>query len=195
LVPHILILAAASLLLAPVLIFREVANPAYEPARTFADRMEHAYRAVNAEEAEITDFAISKDGFEGGLFTIDRGGVVADYRLLVGVFEDDCYLVRWRQGRAPFVARLLPRYPCAAGDPALSFDPAGFEAVAINTSAEDPPSWEGVLPAQIQIATWVLPAVIALLYIVLRQLVSLSLVFIRGVPTRPVDVELIDNTD
>jgi hypothetical protein len=40
----------------------------------------------------------------------------------------------------------------------------------------------------------VLPAVIVLIYIVLQQLVSLSLVLIRGIPPRRVSVERIDET-
>jgi len=193
-VRHTLILAAASLVLMPVLLFREVANPAYGPARTFADHIEGAYRAVNAGEAEVTDFSLISDGFEGGVFTIDRGGVVADYQVLTGEHEGDCYVVRWRQGRVPFVARLLPRYPCALGEPALSFNPAEFEALAHNTSGNSPLDWDPVLPPQIKIATWVWPAAIALFYVVLQQLVSLSLVFIRGVPRRPMNVERIVQT-
>ena len=191
---HTLILAAAFLMLAPVLIFREVANPDYGPARDFADQIERAYRALNAGEAMITDFSIDSDGFEGGVFEIDRGGVVADYLVLTGEHEGDCYVVRWRRDNVPFVARLLPRHPCVPGDQTLSFNPADFEALGSNTSADGPLGWVRVLPPETQIATWVLPAVIVLIYIVLQQLVSLSLVFIRGIPPRPVSVERIDET-
>ncbi len=193
-VRHTLILVGASLVLMPVLIFREVANPDYAPAREFADHLETAYRAINAEEAEITDFSLSSDGIQGGLFEVDRGGVVADYSVLTGEHEGDCYVIRWRQGRVPFVARLLPRHPCAPGDPALSFDPAGFEALGNNTDLDGPLDWGRVLPPEVQTATWALPAAIALLYIVLQQTVSLSLVSIRGVPTRRVNVERIDES-
>jgi hypothetical protein len=191
---HTLVLTFAILVLTPVLIFRERANPDYAPARAFADHMEDAYRAINAGEASITDFSLSLDGFEGDAFVVDRGGVVADYQVLTGEHEGDCYLVRWRQGRVPFVARLLPRYPCAPGDPALSFDPATFEALASNTRADGPLDWVRVLPPEIELAPWILPAVIALLYIVLQRLVSMSLVAIRGSPARRVNVERIDTT-
>jgi hypothetical protein len=193
-VRHTLILVGAFLVLTPVLVFREVANPAHAPAREFADHLETAYRAINAGEAEITDFSLGSDGIQGGLFEVDRGGVVADYSVLTGEHEGDCYVVRWRQGRVPFVARLLPRHPCAPGDPALSFDPAGFEALGHNTNLDGPLEWGRVLPAEVQTATWVLPAVIALLYVVLQQTVSLSLVSIRGVPARRVNVERIDES-
>ncbi len=191
---HTLILAAAFLLLAPVLIFREVTNPDYGPARDFADQIERAYGALNAGEAAITDFSLEADGFEGGVFEIDRGGVVADYLVLTGEHEGDCYLVRWRQNNVPFVARLLPRYPCIPGDQTLSFNPAEFEALGSNTSADGPLGWARVLPPETQIATWVLPAVIVLIYIMLQQLVSLSLVLIRGIPPRRVNVEQINET-
>jgi len=194
LVRHTLILAAASLVLTPVMLFREVANPDYAPAREFADHLETAYLAINAGEAEIADFSLSSDGIQGGLFEVDRGGVVADYSVLIGEHEGDCYVLRWRQGRVPFVARLLPRHPCAPGDPALSFDPAGFEALGNNTNVDGPLDWGRVLPQEVQTATWVIPAVIALLYIVLQQIISLSLVLIRGVPARRVDVERIDES-
>ncbi len=193
-VRHTTILVAAFLVLTPVLLLREIDNPNYEPAREFADQIESAYRAISANEIEIADLSLDSDGFEGGVFTIDRGGIVADYLVLTGEHEGDCYVVRWQQGRVPFVGRLLPRDPCVPGDPALSFNPADFEALANNTSADGPLDWSRVLPPQTRLGAWVLPAVIALLYVALQQLVSLSLIPIRGVPRRPLEVERFDET-
>jgi hypothetical protein len=189
---HTAILAGAAALLIPVLLLREVPNPDFAPARDFADRMEEAYRNVDGGSAAIDSFSIEADGYRGNVFEIDRGGVTADYRVLVGEYDGDCYVIRWVQDEVPFVARMLPRYPCEPGDPALSFVPSAFEEIAVNVSADGPLNWEPVLPAEVKLATWFFPATFALLLVVMQQLVSLSLLAIRGIPTRKVAVERVE---
>jgi hypothetical protein len=190
---HMLILAVACLLLAPVLLLREGSNPDFSPAREFADRMEQAYRDVDSGAVDIASFSMESHGFEGAVFEVDRGGVVSDYRVLTGEHKGDCYVVRWVLGEVPFVARLLSRYPCVPGDPALSFDPARFEAIAINIDADGPLEWVPVLPEEVALAKWFFPVAFVLLFVVLQQLVSLSLLAIRGVPVRSVEVARVEN--
>lgn len=189
---HLLVLMVVVAVAVPAVLLREVSNPDYGPARGFADRMEAAYRSIDSGETVIGDYSVEVHGFEGGVFEVDRGGVVADYLVLTGAYREDCYVLRWVRGEVPFVARLLPGYPCVPGDRTLSFNPAGFEAIAVNLSSEAPLRWEPVLPPEVKLATWFLPAALVLLFVVMQQLVGLSLVFIRGVPTAAVRVERIE---
>jgi len=187
------LMVLAGLLLIPVMSGREVPNDDFPPARAFADGMEQAYRDVDAGEADISQYTVEGDGFGGDVFRVVRGGVENDYRVLVGDHRGDCYVIRWVRFEIPFVARLLPRYDCEPGQPALNFSPAGFEAIAINLSAGQPLNWEPVLPDQIRLAPWFFPAVLVLMLVVMQQMISLSLVFIRrGVVRQRVTVERVD---
>lgn len=189
---RIALAGAAGLLLLPVTLWREVPNDAYPPARAFADRMEDAYRRVDAGDAGITSFTAAEHGFVGTVETLERGGVEADYRLLIGEHDGDCYLIRWVRFEVPFVARLLSRYECAPAPAAFSFAPSGFEAIAVNLSSGQPLNWVPVLPPEVNLAGWFFPAAIALMVVIIQQLVSLSLVFLRGVAPRPVAVERVE---
>ena len=192
-IKHAALMALAGLLLIPAMSGREVDNADFPPAREFADRMEQAYRDVDAGEADIAQYTVEDDGFGGGVFRVVRGGVENDYNVLVGDHRGDCYVIRWVRLKVPFVARLLPRHDCEPGQPALNFAPSGFEAIAINLSAGSPLNWEPVLPDQIRLAPWFFPAVLVLLLVMMQQMISLSLVFIRrGVLRERVPVERID---
>jgi hypothetical protein len=186
------LIAAAGLLLIPVMVWREIPNDAYPPAREFADRMEAAYRDVDAGRVDIGSFTVDEDGFVGDLRTLDRGGVVADYRLLIGEHDGDCYLIRWVRFEVPFVARLLPRYECAPGSPPYNPSPSAYEAIAVNLTNQPPLNWVPVLPDEQALAGWFFPAVIVLLAGIIQQLVSLSLVFLKGPRPRPVRVERVE---
>jgi len=185
--------ALAGLLLVPVLTGREVRNPDYPPARDLADRMEAAYREVDEGTTEVGSFTVEADGFQGAVFEVDRGGVVADYNVLAGSHGGDCYVIRWIRFEVPFVARLLPRYECVPGQPALNFSPSGFEEIAVNLFSSGPLEWQPVLPEPISLAPWLLPAVLFLLVLVLQQLVALSMLFLKPAPARRVQVERIES--
>lgn len=193
-VRHALIFTAASLMLASTQLFRQIANPEYSPARAFADRIEEAYRAIDAGEAEITDFSLDSDGFEGRVYEVDQDDPATASLVMTGQHEGDCYVVRWRRGRVPFVARLLFHHECIPEGQARTSNPAAFEAIAINISADGPLSWDSVLPPETRPATWFLPAVIVLLFTMLQQLVSLSLVFLSGASKGHTNVERVDET-
>jgi hypothetical protein len=186
------LIAAAGLLLIPATVWREVPNDAFPPAREYADGMEAAYRAVDTGAADIGSFSAAEDGFTGDVRTIDRGGVTADYRLLIGEQAGDCYLIRWVRFEVPFVARLLPRYECAPGDPAYSFSPSGFEAIAVNITSRPPLNWEPVLPPEVALVWWFFPAMILLLGTIIQQAVSLSMVFLRDPGGGAVGVERVE---
>ena len=184
----------AGLLLIPVMTTREIDNSSYPPARAFADRMEAAYREVDEGTAGIDSFDAEIDGFEGAVFEVDRGGVVADYNVLAGDHRGDCYVIRWVRFEVPFVARLLPRYECTPGQPALNFSPSGYEEIAVNLFTSHRLEWQPVLPDPISLAPWFFPAVLVLLVVVLQQLVALSVLYLKpGTPLR-VTVERIDST-
>ncbi|MCB2224899.1 MAG: hypothetical protein KQH83_12085 [Actinobacteria bacterium] len=185
---HLLLIAVASALLVPVTLGREVDNPDYPPARAFADEMEAAYRAVDAG----ADIASVDGDVAGGTFTVDRGGVVADYHVLTGSHDGDCYVLRWVRFEVPFVARLLPRYECVPGQPALSFSPSGFEAIAVNLQSSGPLNWEGVLPPTVALAPWFFPAMLVLLVLILQQLVAISMRFLKPEPVVKVPVERVE---
>lgn len=192
-VKHAVLMVVAGLLLIPTMGYREVDNDDFPPARAFADGMEEAYGDVDAGVADIAQYTVEEDGFGGGVFRVVRGGVENDYLLLVGDYRGDCYVIRWVRSKVPFVARLLPRYDCEPGQPALNFAPSGFEAIAINLSAGKPLNWEPVLPDQIRLAPWFFPAVFVVMLVVMQQMISLSLVFIRrGVFRKAVPVERVD---
>jgi len=191
-VKRIVVAALAGLLLIPVLTGREVNNPDYPLARDLADRMEAAYRGVDEGMAEVGSFTFEADGFQGAVFEVDRGGVVADYNVLAGSHGGDCYVVRWIRFEVPFVARLLPRYECVPGQPALNFSQSGFEAIAVNLSSSGPLEWQPVLPDPISLAPWFLPAVILLLVLILQQLVALSMLYLKRDPPRRIHVERIE---
>jgi len=190
---HVALMTLAGLLLIPSMAGREIDNSAFPPARAFVDRMEQAYRDIDAGEADIASFTVEDDGFTGEVFRLVRGGVESNYRLLAGDHRGDCYMIRWVRFEVPFVARLLPRYDCEPGRPALSFSPSGFEAIAINLSAAGPLNWVPVIPDPIRLAPWFFPVVFLLMLILMQQMISVSLLFIRrGVPGERVPVERID---
>jgi hypothetical protein len=186
------LVAASLLLLVPVVVLREKANPEYQPARAFADRMEEAYRRVDAGIAEATGFTVDEHGFTGAIMASIRGGVEAEYRLLIGAHRGDCYLIRWVRFEVPFVARLLPRYECEPGPSAMSFAPSGFEAIAVNLYSGQPLVWGAVLPSPVVLRTWFFPAALILLGIAVWVLVGISLVALRGVPIMKVPVERVE---
>jgi len=184
--------ALAGLLLIPVMTGREVDNPDYPPARDLADRMEAAYREVDEGTAEVGSFTVEADGFEGAVLEVDRGGVVADYNVLAGSHGADCYVIRWIRFEVPFVARLLPRYECVPGQPALNFSPSGFEAIAVNLFSSGSLEWQPVLPDPISLAPWFLPAVLFLLVLGLQQLVALSVLYLKTDSPRRMHVERVE---
>ncbi len=190
---RITVVALAGLLLIPTLTEREVDNPAFPPARAFADRMEAAYRAVDAGSADIGSFTVESDGFEGAVFEVSRGGAVADYNVLVGSQGGDCYLIRWVRFEVPFVARLLSRYECVPGQPALNFSPSGYEAIAVNLSTTGALEWQPVIPDPVHLATWFFPAVMVLLVLLLQQTVSLSMLFLKPAAAQRVTVERVES--
>ena len=186
------VVAASLLLLVPVVMLRENANPEYPDARAFADRMEESYRRVDAGIAEVTGFTVEEHGFTGAIMASSRGGVATEYRLLIGAHRGDCYLIRWVRFEVPFVARLLPRYECEPGPPAMSFAPSGYEAIAVNLYSGRPLVWDAVLPPPVVLRTWFFPAALVLLGIAVWVLVGISLVALRGAPTMKVPVERVD---
>jgi hypothetical protein len=192
---RLLVFAAAGILLIPVTLLREMDDPDHPPARQFADRMEAAFGSVDDGAAEAASFTVEEDGFAGAVINVDIGEREADHNLLVGEHSGDCCVLRWVRFEVPFVARLLPRYECEPGSPAMSFDGARFEARAVNLFSDRPLNWREVLPARVSLAPWFFPAMVVLLFLMLHQAVSLSLVFLRGVPRRAVEVERVEWTD
>jgi len=172
--------ALAGLLLIPVMTGREVDNPDYPPARDLADRMEAAYREVDEGTAEVGSFTVEADGFEGAV------------NVLAGSHGADCYVIRWIRFEVPFVARLLPRYECVPGQPALNFSPSGFEAIAVNLFSSGSLEWQPVLPDPISLAPWFLPAVLFLLVLGLQQLVALSVLYLKTDSPRRMHVERVE---
>ncbi|MBU1865267.1 MAG: hypothetical protein KKE89_02535 [Actinobacteria bacterium] len=193
-VQRIVVVALAGVLLIPVLTKREVDNPAYPPARALADRMEAAYRAVDGGMADIESFDAAADGFSGAVFEVSRAGVTADYNVLAGRNESDCYLIRWVRFEVPFVARLLPRYECVPGQPMLNFSPSAYEAIAVNLATNRPLEWQPVLPDPIDLAPWFFPAMILLLVGLLQQMITLSMLYLKPTPPTPVTVQRVEPT-
>jgi hypothetical protein len=177
------------LLLIPITSMREVDNPAYPAAREMADRMEAAYREVDPGTADIESFVTDKDGFAGGEFRLSRAGVEADYNVLAGQHDGDCYVLRWVRFEVPFVARLLPRLECEPGGSTLNFSPTAYEAIAVNLSTSDALQWDAVLPDPIKLASWFFPGFLILAAAGFHQLVGFSIAFLRPPPARALDVE------
>ena len=157
--------------------------------------MEAAYRAVEEGVADVTDFSMAEDGVAGDVFEVDRGGTVANYNVLASTHGNQCYIIRWVRFEVPFVGRLLPRYSCEPGQPALNFHQSGWEAIAVNLFSNRPLEWQLVLPDPIELAPWFFPAALVLLVLLLQQSISLSMVFLKPTPIRKVDVERIDPTE
>lgn len=189
---HLGAVVAALLILVPVVGGREIDNPDYPGARDLADRMEAAYRAVDAGDADLGSFTLEADGFTGGVFEVDRGGVVNDYNVLAGSHLGDCYVLRWVRFEVPFVGRLLPRFECEPGRPALNFSPSAWEAIAPNVTSRGGLEWFPVIPDPLRLAPWFFPLVLVLSVLVLQQSISLSMVFLRREPGRKVRVERVE---
>jgi hypothetical protein len=166
--------------------FRHVANPDYDPARAFVERMEAEARATIAGSVVEPDGDIRAASF---LLEVGTAGE-QEVWVITGDFGGDCYLIRWRPGEAPFVAVLAPRHPCEPGPAALSTAADGFERVAVQLFADRPIDWDPVLPAEENLAVWFFPVVFVTAFLVLRTLVSISIIAIqRGVPTPAIPVE------
>jgi len=185
----IAVAAAAFLVL---IVIRDIPNSDYEPARGYVEEMEAAYRSV--EEGTVSLDAVT--GFATGEFIVDRpilGGTVEDdvaYSVVVGEHGGRCYVIRWQPGRAPFIGRLSQDLECAPSLVLLSRALTVYDDVAIHTDVDRPIDWDPIIPPAIEHRVWFLPAVLALLIVVIQSLVSLSLVGVRrGVPTAAVIVE------
>jgi hypothetical protein len=191
---HLAVIVAALAALIPVVSGREVDNPDYPGARALADRMEAAYRAVDAGTADIGSFTVEDDGFSGGVFEVDRAGVVNDYFVLAGSHLGDCFVLRWVRFEVPFVGRLLPRFDCVPSRPMLNFSPSAWEAIAPNVTSRSGLEWYPVVPDPLRLAPWFFPLTLVLGGLALQQAISLSVVHLRGGVLRKVPVERVEGT-
>jgi hypothetical protein len=185
----VLVAALAALVL--VVDFRLVSNPDHEEARTFVDRMESAYRSAESGVLDVADLEAEAGGLAGAAYALEVGtqGELL-VRVIVGEFLDDCYLIRWDSGDPPFVAVLSPRLACQPGSHTLNLSPSAYERIAVQLFPDRPIEWDPVLPSAMNLALWFFPAVFVLGFVMLRALVSLSIVAIqRGVPVPQVPVE------
>ncbi len=180
------ILVVCLVALALVVEFRHVANPDREPARAFVERMEGLARA--AVSGSVVE---PGDGIRAAPFLLEVGTEgTQEVWVVTGEFDEDCYLIRWRPGEAPFVAVLAPRLPCEPGPAALSSALDAYERVAVQLFDDRPIDWDPVLPEPENLAVWFYPVVFAAGFVTLRTLVSLSIIAIqRGVPTPAIPVE------
>jgi hypothetical protein len=192
---HVTVFILSGLLLTAVLSWRETDNPNFPAARAFVDRMEEAYRSIEAGAADPGHYTPATDGFGGATTQIEIGGRAIEYVVIAGRHEADCYLMRWEAGRIPFIALLRPDLPCDAARAPVVFAPSDYDAVGVTTGSAENLDWTGVLPDEVVLFRWFFPATFVLLFVVLQQLVSLSIVAIRGVPMRTVPVERIEQAD
>ena len=189
---HLGVILMAVVALALVIETREVDNPSYPGARDLADRMEIAYRAVDAGEAAIGSFTLEGDGLSGGEFEVDVTGVVNDYNVLVGPYEDDCYVMRWVRFEVPFVGRLLPRFECVPGGATLNFSSTAWEAIAPNVTSSGGLEWFPVIPDPVRLAPWFFPGALVLLTLILQQSISISIIYLQAGPLQKVPMERIE---
>ena len=182
-------IAVAGLTLLVAQFARSVPNDEYAAAAAFVLVLEGGYRAIESGAASVDSF-VGQSGIIGGAFTADLpfdlgdGARVEprDYVALVGMHNQECYVVRWTPGGAVFSGVLAPDLPCEPA-PRL-IQPGLFIRAASQSPNASAFNWEDVLPPRESQARWFVPLVLVTVFVMLQGVVGATLALIRPVRHR-----------
>ena len=181
---HSSILVAAAVVLVLILPYQHQTNPSYEPALELTTGMQSAFEDITADRADTSDFVPASSSFDGAV--VPRNGT--DLEVLVGTSNNECYVMFWGPDYRPRAGVLVSSLACRAEAVLGTSVEANYKRFTPTETHHLPGTsafnWERVLPPPTRLPRWYFPAVIGLAFVLLRSLVSVSMVAHAGSETR-----------
>lgn len=177
-----LLMLAGLTAIALILAVRTTTNPVHAPSAGFVAGMQQAHQSIAEGRTVPGDYSVDENGFTGAV--VARPGPETPYDVLMGEYAGRCYVMFWQPGFLPQGGVLDSSLECVPST-AIFGIANSYEAVSPAADRHLPGLvgedivWESLLPPERHIRWWVVPAVIAGFFVVIRAGTNLAAVAIR----------------